>query len=86
MEKDRQKHVPKSQQDEKNMGGNQSPFLRQHKAQLDHMECKGWCTLSIEMGWNICEVLLHASNMFKQEFQETSTFDMIKHGLMELGN
>jgi hypothetical protein len=71
---------------QKNMGGDQSPFWRQHKAQLDHMECKGWCILSTIMGWNICKVFLHAPNMIKQKFQETSTFDMIKHSLRELRN
>ncbi len=39
--KHRQRQTPKNQHDEKNMDGNQSPFQRQHKAQLDHMECKG---------------------------------------------
>jgi len=68
------------------MSGNQSPSWRQHKAQLDHMECKGWWTLSTKMRWNICELLLHASKMIKQKFQETSTFGMIRHGLKEFGN
>jgi hypothetical protein len=68
------------------MGGNQSAFLKQHGAHLDHMECKGWWTLSTEMGWNISKVFLHALKMIKQKFQETSTFGMIKHGLRELRN
>ncbi len=67
-----------------NMDGDQSPSRRQHGAQLDHMECKGWWTLSTKMGWNIYEVLLHAPKMIKQKFQETSTFGMIRHGLREI--
>jgi hypothetical protein len=49
---DGKRHIqtPKNQQDEKNMGGDQSPFRRQHKAQLDHMECKGRWTLNTRMG------------------------------------
>jgi len=50
------------------------------------MECKGWWTLSISMGWNIYRVLLHALKMIKQKFQETSTFGMSKHCLRELEN
>jgi hypothetical protein len=50
------------------------------------MECKGWWTLNTRMGWNICEVFLHALKMIKPKFQETSTFGMIRHGLRELGN
>jgi hypothetical protein len=38
------------------------------------------------MGWNICEILLHALKMIKQKFQETSTFGMTKHGLRVLEN
>jgi hypothetical protein len=68
-EKHRQRQTLKSQQYEKNMNGDQSPFWKQHKAQLDHMECKGRWTLSTRMGWNICEVLLHAPKMIKQKFQ-----------------
>jgi hypothetical protein len=37
----KQRQTPNSQQDEENMGGDQSPFRRQHEAQLDHMDCKG---------------------------------------------
>ncbi len=80
------RQIPKSQQDEKNMGGDQSPFWRQHGAQLNHMECKGWWTLSTRMGWKIYKVFLHAPKMIKQKFKETSTFGMIRHGLRELGN
>jgi hypothetical protein len=68
------------------MGGNQSPSWKHNGAQLDHIECKGWWTLSTNMGWNVCEIFLHAPKMIKQKFQETSTFDMIRHGLRELGN
>jgi len=68
------------------MGGDQSPFWRQHGAQLNHMECKGWWTLSTRMGWKIYKVFLHAPKMIKQKFKETSTFGMIRHGLRELGN
>ncbi len=50
------------------------------------MECKGWWIMTTRMGWNICKILLHASKMFKQKFQETSTFGMIRHGLKVLGN
>jgi hypothetical protein len=49
------------------------------------MECKGWWILSTGMGWNIYEVLLHAPKMIEQKFQETSTINMIRHGLRKLG-
>jgi hypothetical protein len=84
-ERHRHKQILESQWDEKNMGGDQSPSWRQHGAQLDHMECKGWWTLSARIGWKIYKVLLHAPKMIKQKFQETLTFGMIRHGLRELG-
>ncbi len=70
----KQRQTPKNQRDDKNMGGDQSPSWRQNKAQLDHMDCKGWWTLNTKMVWNIYKVLLHASKMIKQKFQKLQHF------------